>query len=124
MDDESLQHYETKFHEYLRSIHKNGSRPKNVVLRCLLRATKPISASELLYPAKQEDLHVSLCTVYSALKLIVAAGLATKTLGQGGTRYAHALIEQCVHRHVVCKDCGVAVDVEDQKASKEVPAVD
>jgi Fe2+ or Zn2+ uptake regulation protein len=45
---------------------------------------------ELLYPVKQEDLNVSLESVYRTLKLIVASGLATELSSTDGVARVHA----------------------------------
>jgi Fur family transcriptional regulator, ferric uptake regulator len=90
-----------------------GTRQRSVVLSVFLNTPKPVSASELLYPVKKEDLNVSLGSVYRTLKLIVASGLATQiSSADGVARYRHELrheLNLCSHQHLVCKDCGEAI---------------
>jgi Fe2+ or Zn2+ uptake regulation protein len=92
-----------------------------VQISVFLQTTEPISARELLYLIKEDNLFICFTTVYRTLKMIVACGLGKEVISAGAiTRYVH---DHCSHRHLVCKDCGAAVDVEEQNASKEAPGV-
>jgi Fe2+ or Zn2+ uptake regulation protein len=113
MNSETSPVAERTFQLYLRSIGMKGTHQRSVVLRVFLKVTKPVSASELLYPVKQEDLNVSFHCVYRTLKLIVASGLVTEIRsGDGVMRYAHEMTAHCGHQHLVCKDCGASVGSE------------
>src|SRR6266404_2311433 len=109
MTAEILTEMEKQFTQKLRSIGKNSSRQRSVVLRAFLREEKPVTAQELLYPVKQEDITVSFGTVYHTLRLLVACGLARQIVSaKNPTQYERATV-QCNHAHLVCKDCGAIV---------------
>jgi Fur family transcriptional regulator, ferric uptake regulator len=109
MTAETLTELEKQFTQQLRSNGKHGSRQRSVVLRAFLRQEKPVTAQELLYPVKQEDISVSFGTVYHTLRLLVACGLAREIVSaKDSTKYERATA-QCNHSHLVCKDCGAVV---------------
>jgi Fur family ferric uptake transcriptional regulator len=109
MTTENLTEMEKQFTQKLRSLGKNSSRQRSVVLRAFLRQEKPVSAQELLYPVKQEDISVSFGTVYHTLRLLVDCGLAHEIVSANHpTRYERATAH-CNHAHLVCKECGAIV---------------
>jgi len=100
---------EKQFTQQLRSLGRHGSRQRSVVLRAFLRQEQPVTAQELLYPVKQEDISVSFGTVYHTLRLLVACGLAREIVSpKNPTQYERATA-QCNHPRLVCKDCGASV---------------
>jgi len=100
---------------HLRRVGMYRSKQKSVVLWSLLRSPEPISAQDLFYLVKQEDLFIGLGTVYRTLQTLVACGLAAETVGTDGTRlYAAKLdAEVCTHPHLTCKDCGALVEAQE-----------
>src|SRR2546421_10313336 len=112
MTPEILAEMAKQFTQQLRSLGKNGSRQRSIVLRAFLRQEKPVTAQELLYPVKQEDISVSFGTVYHTLRLLVACGLAREIVSANNpTKYERATAH-CSHAHLVCKDCGAIVQAE------------
>jgi Fur family ferric uptake transcriptional regulator len=106
------------FRQYLHSVRMKNTEQRRVVLRVFFRMTKPLSAAELLYPVKEEEVSISFGAVYRVLKLLAACGLAHETLSTDGVvRYAHDLTETCRHAHLVCKECGAPVDLENPIAT-------
>jgi Fe2+ or Zn2+ uptake regulation protein len=111
MNNDIPEQADRTFQKYLRSVGMNRTEQRSIVLRVFFQTTKPHSAPELLYPVKQEDVNVSLATIYSILKLLVACGLAHETKSADGVaRYTRDTSETCGHTHLVCKDCGALVD--------------
>src|SRR6266700_7255934 len=104
MTPETLTEMEKQFTQQLRSLGKNGSRQRSVVLRAFLRQEKPVTAQELLYPVKQEDITVSFGTVYHTLRLLVACGLAREIVSAKNPTQYEWVSAQCNHSHLVCKD--------------------
>jgi Fe2+ or Zn2+ uptake regulation protein len=112
MTTENLTEMEKQFTQQLRSLGRHGSRQRTVVLRAFLRQEQPVTAQELLYPVKQEDISVSFGTVYHTLRLLVACGLAREIVSaKNPTQYERATAH-CSHAHLVCKDCGAIVQAE------------
>ncbi len=112
MTTENLTEMEKQFTQKLRSLGKNSSRQRSVVLRAFLREEKPVTAQELLYPVKQEDITVSFGTVYHTLRLLVACGLAREIVSAKDPTQYELATAQCNHSRLVCKDCGAIVQAE------------
>ncbi len=102
MTPEILTEMEKQFTQQLRSLGRHGSRQRTVVLRAFLREEKPVTAQELLYPVKQEDIHT--------LRLLVACGLAREIVSAKNPTQYERVSAQCNHSHLVCKDCGAIVE--------------
>jgi Fe2+ or Zn2+ uptake regulation protein len=121
MTPETLTAMEKQFTQQLRSTGKHGSRQRSVVLRAFLRQEKPVTAQELLYPVKQEDISVSFGTVYHTLRLLVAYGLAREIVSAlHPTKYERATV-QCNHAHLVCQDCGAIIQAQVPEAETMKP---
>jgi Fur family ferric uptake transcriptional regulator len=118
MNNDIPEQVDKTFRKYLHSMRMKNTEQRSVVLRVFFRMTKPLSAAELLYPVKQEDVSISFSAIWRALKLLVACGLAHEIQSTDGViRYAHDLSETCSHAHLVCKDCGALVDLENPIAT-------
>jgi len=102
--------------QQLRHLGMKRTKQRSTILRVFLQTTEPISAHELLYLIKEDNLFIGFTTVYRALKTIVACGLGKEVISFGDIpRYVH---DHCSHRHhLVCKDCGAVVDVEEQNGA-------
>jgi Fe2+ or Zn2+ uptake regulation protein len=100
------------------------TKQRSTIVRCFLQAGEPISARDLLYVVKKDDLFISMGAVIGTLKTLVACGMAKEGISPDGvTLYQHEL-SQCLHRHLVCKDCGVEVGSDEislAKAAHEGP---
>ena len=108
---------EKHFAQYLRSAGMNGSRSRSIVLRVFMTQGQPMSAQELIYLVKKEDVTISFSCVYHTMKLLVACGLASGIAsGKKATRYEHAFTAKCSHSQLVCKDCGAIVQDQDAAA--------
>ena len=73
---------EKHFAQYLRSTGMNGSKARSIVLRVFMTQGKPMSAQELIYLVKKEDMTISFSTVYHTMKLLVACGLASHSFSK------------------------------------------
>ena len=71
-----------------------------------------MTAQELLYPVKQEDISVSFGTVYHTLRLLVACGLAREIVSANHPTEYERATAHCKHSHLLCKDCGAIVESE------------
>src|SRR5579862_7192617 len=102
---------EEQLAQQLRQLGMHRSKQKRAILMSLLRVPQPVSAKELLYLVKQEDLFTSFGTVHRTLRTMVACGLAEEEIdGDGVTRYVlRSRKEVCLHEHQRCADCGAEV---------------
>jgi Fe2+ or Zn2+ uptake regulation protein len=115
---------ETQFRQHLRLVGMKTTKQRSTIVRCFLQAGEPISARDLLYVVKKDDLFISMGTVIGTLKTLVACGMAKEVISPDGvTLYEHEQ-SQCLHRHLVCKDCGAEVgsdEIQLAKAAHEGP---
>lgn len=101
--------------QHLRLVGMKSTKQRTAIVRAFLQAPEPVSANDLLYLVKKNDLFIAFGTVYRTMKTIVACGLGREVVAPDGTtRYQHEH-NQCLHQHLVCKDCGQVI--EEQKES-------
>ena len=71
-----------------------------------------ISAEEIYTQVLAKYPHVNISTVYRTLELLKQLGLVTETdLGGGRVRYHPA--GKGHHHHMVCKECGAIIDLDE-----------
>lgn len=113
-EEQLFEQADQQFREYLRNVGMHGTsrNKKSLVLRVFLRTIKPVTVMELAYLVKKEDIGLSYHTVYQTMNRLVTCGLAIKIESpREALRYRHELtFKKCSHPHLVCKDCGAAVE--------------
>jgi Fur family ferric uptake transcriptional regulator len=73
-----------------------------------------ISADEVYEQVVQKYPNVNISTVYRTLELLEQLGLVTATdLGGGRVQYHPA--EKGHHHHLVCRECGAIIDLDESK---------
>ncbi len=73
-----------------------------------------ISAEEIYAQVVAKYSHVNISTVYRTLELLKQLGLVTETdLGGGRVRY-HPM-DKGHHHHLVCRECGVIIDLDESE---------
>ena len=71
-----------------------------------------ISAEEIYAQVVAKYSHVNISTVYRTLELLKQLGLVTETdLGGGRVRY-HPM-DKGHHHHLVCRECGAIIDLDE-----------
>ncbi len=101
--------------ELIKKLREKGYRltPQRVmVLEAIEHNPDHISAEEIYsrVAAKYPDVNIS--TVYRTLELLTKLGLVTETdLGGGRVRYHPA--DKGHHHHLVCRDCGAIIDLDE-----------
>jgi Fur family ferric uptake transcriptional regulator len=113
--------------EYLKRRGQHFSGADRTVVRAFIGASEPISILDLAFSVKRLDPLVSLGTVRRYLKLLTEAGLATANQAVELSGRGPMLFELvpdpkpdsggCVHRHLVCKDCGTIIDIENRRTA-------
>ena len=82
-----------------------------MILSAIENSDDHISAEEIHAQVVAEYPHVNISTVYRTLELLTRLGLATETdLGEGRVRYHPG--EKGQHHHLVCRDCGAIIDLD------------
>ncbi len=101
------------FDEFLIKKHLRETPQRNLILDEYLKREEHITAEELYDIAKKRDRTIGQATVYRVLKLLCEAGLAREVdFGDGVMRYER-LYGRNHHDHLVCRTCGLTVEVCD-----------
>jgi len=83
-----------------------------MIIAAVENAADHTSAEEIFGQVVQKYPNVNISTVYRTLDLLEELGMVTKTdLGGGCVRY-HPL-EKGHHHHLVCRDCGAIIDLDE-----------
>ena len=83
-----------------------------MILSAIESSDDHISAEEIHTQIVEKYPNVNISTVYRTLDLLQKLGLVTATdLGGGRVRY-HP-VEKGHHHHLVCRDCGAVIDLDE-----------
>ncbi len=105
--------------EYLRRHSLKTTQQREVIVDQFLRQTGHISIEDLLARVRKRSAKVGYATVYRTLKLLTECGLAApRQFGDGQTRYEVADDVQHHHDHLICVQCGLILEFENQEIEK------
>ncbi len=83
-----------------------------MILSAIENSDNHISAEEIYSQIVAKYPNVNISTVYRTLELLKQLGLVTETnLGEGRVRYHPA--EKGHHHHLVCRECGAIIDLDE-----------
>ena len=83
-----------------------------MVLSAIENSDGHVSAEEIYAQIVARYPNVNISTVYRTLELLKRLGLVTETdLGEGRVRYHPT--EKGHHHHLVCRECGTTIDLDD-----------
>jgi len=83
-----------------------------MILSAIENSGNHISAEEIYAQIVAKYPNVNISTVYRTMELLKRLGLVTETdLGEGRVRYHPA--EQGRHHHLVCRECGAIIDLDE-----------
>jgi len=83
-----------------------------MILSAIENSNNHISAEEIYTQVVARYPNVNISTVYRTLELLERLGMVTKTdLGGGRVRYHPA--EKGHHHHLVCRECGAVIDLDE-----------
>ena len=83
-----------------------------MILSAIENSDRHISADEIYAQIVAKYPNVNISTVYRTLDLLKRLGLVTETdLGEGRVRYHPA--EKGHHHHLVCRECGAIIDLDE-----------
>jgi Fur family ferric uptake transcriptional regulator len=87
-----------------------------MILSAIENSDDHISAEEIYVQVVAKYPSVNISTVYRTLELLNHLGLVTETnLGEGRVRYHPA--DKGHHHHLVCKECGAIIDLDESVMS-------
>jgi len=88
---------------------------RQIILELLANRDDHITAEELHRVVSDEDRTVSPATVYRTVNMLVEMGVVSKrNFGAGSASFEWNLTKQH-HDHLVCVDCGVIVEFENER---------
>jgi len=83
-----------------------------MILSAIENSVDHISAEEIYAQIVARYPNVNISTVYRTLELLKRLGLVTETdLGEGRVRYHPT--DKGHHHHLVCRECGATIDLDD-----------
>jgi Fur family ferric uptake transcriptional regulator len=89
---------------------------KDAVLNALGKAEGFVSAQQLHKQLTQHGSVIGLATVYRTLNSLVADGLADSLVNAGESLFRDCSKDH--HHHLICNECGVAVEIEAKQAEE------
>ncbi len=102
-------------HEIAGKLSERGYRltpQRLMVLSAIENSDDHISAEEIYAQIVARYPNVNISTVYRTLELLKRLALVTETdLGEGRVRYHPT--EKGHHHHLVCRECGATIDLDD-----------
>ena len=91
---------------------------RRTVTDVFFRSDEHLSIEDLLALVREVEPKVGYATVYRTLKLLKDAGLANERhFGDGVSRYEVAHEDEH-HDHLICTECGLIVEFEDEQIEK------
>jgi Fur family ferric uptake transcriptional regulator len=98
---------------YIRSKGLRSTPQRHKILEIFLDHEAHVSAEELLALVQKKYPDVSQATVFRAVKVFCAAGLADKVHDEDGVvKYEHAYKHK-KHGHLMCSQCGAIIEFDD-----------
>ncbi|MBA7623745.1 Ferric uptake regulation protein [subsurface metagenome] len=108
----------TVLRQYLKNKGLLHSKQREQVLDVFLKAEKHLTVDDLYELVRKKNPKIGLATVYRAMRVICAAGLARETdFGDGVRRFEHEYQHQH-HDHLVCLKCGKITEVMSPEIEK------
>ena len=87
-----------------------------MIVSAIENSDNHISAEDIYAQVVAKYPNVNVSTVYRTLELLEQLGLVTKTeMGVG--RIMYHPIEKGHHHHLVCRECGITIDLDDSALS-------
>ncbi len=87
-----------------------------MVLSAIENSDNHISAEEIYAQVIIKYPHVNISTIYRTLELLKRLSLVTET-DLGGGRVRYHLAEKGHHHHLICRQCGAIIDLEESVLS-------
>ena len=103
-----------KLKKYLLENNLKSTKQRDRILEIFASQNRHLTPEELLEEVQKEVPRVGLATIYRTMKLLVQAGIAhERRFADGLLRYELA-IDGEHHDHIICLDCGLIVEFEDE----------
>ncbi len=98
---------------YWQSKGSNLTVARRVLCRLLVESEAPVYAELLHRKVKQENVSISVSSVYRNLRDLVRGGMAREVEGKEGCYYEAITSEKSsIAAHLICRDCGRILSIE------------
>ena len=106
------------FRDYLLTQGLKSTSQREIILDEFLRSDEHPSTEDLYLRVRKKNPQVGYATVHRTLKLFAECGIASvRNFGDGSTRY-ESVSEDEHHDHLVCSECGLIIEFEDDQIEK------
>ncbi len=103
-----------RLNEYVASQGLRQTNQRNEIVSVIYSETEHFTVEDLFDRLRGQGIKASRATVYRTLKLLVEAEMLVEIdLGDDLTTYDPNFMENPVHNHLVCIDCGKVTEFED-----------
>ena len=119
--------YDALLERFKRVLRDNGlkyTKQREVLLQTLYNNSEHFTPEQLYLHIKERHpgLNVGIATVYRSLNLLEESGMVTSiSFGAQGKKFE--LANKPHHDHMICRQCGVIVEFEDQTIEKRQLAI-
>jgi Fur family ferric uptake transcriptional regulator len=108
-----------RWRDYLARHHLKTTHQREAIVELFLRTHGHVSIDDLLARVRKRSPNVGYATVYRTLKLLTECGLAAaRQFGDGQTRYEVADDVAHHHDHLICLQCGLILEFENQEIER------
>jgi Fur family ferric uptake transcriptional regulator len=108
-----------RWSEYLRRHQLKTTQQRELIVDSFLHLEGHVSIEDLLTRVRKRSARVGYATVYRTLKLLTECGLAApRQFGDGQTRYEVADDIAHHHDHLICLQCGLILEFENDEIER------
>ena len=108
-----------RWQDYLRRHSLKTTQQRELIVDQFLRLQGHVSIEDLLARVRRRNTRVGYATVYRTLKLLTECGLAApRQFGDGQTRYEVADDIAHHHDHLICVQCGLILEFENEEIER------
>lgn len=102
-----------RFEDYVRKNGLKSTSQRDAIVDQFLRSGGHMSIDDLLARVRRRAPKVGYATVYRTMKLLTDSGIAAaRQFGDGQTRYEVMSDEDAHHDHLICVQCGLILEFE------------
>ena len=103
------------FNDFLSQKGLKSTSQRKLILETFLESESHYSTEDLYLKLRKEHPRIGYATVHRTLKLFAECGIAAeRNFGDGQTRFESVHADEH-HDHLVCTNCGLIIEFEDQK---------
>ena len=113
-----------RFDEYIRRKGMRRTGQRDVIVAAAFASDDHFTAEQLLAKARKIDPKTSRATLYRTIALLVECGLLREIdLGRDERVYDPNFLDSPDHNHLICVDCGVVVEFEDENIATLIDCI-